>query len=182
MGIAFGLDHLIFDPIMTLIFGRSGFYQSRGYYYNGELGELARLADWYWWWRNNHPEKYQLKVTDPSWSTGCRFGLASYCSSNLMNGCCLETSAIDPSCVLSDCFANYQQDCWTPPPHIRYRPGNTEAWVFKVWPWSFPQSHSAYPWISGTACLASSLFGSWGGWSPIHMIPGNDWVGQCVAK
>lgn len=45
MGIAFGLDHLLFDPLLTLLFGKTAFYRSRGYYYNGELGELARLAD-----------------------------------------------------------------------------------------------------------------------------------------
>ena len=34
-GIAFGLDHLFIDPIMTLLFGNTQFYRSRGYYYNG---------------------------------------------------------------------------------------------------------------------------------------------------
>jgi hypothetical protein len=43
--IALGLDHLLIDPIMTLIFGNSNFYRSRGYYYNANLGELAREAD-----------------------------------------------------------------------------------------------------------------------------------------
>lgn len=44
-GIAFALDHLIVDPIMTLLFGDRQFYRSRGYYYNADLGELARLVD-----------------------------------------------------------------------------------------------------------------------------------------
>jgi hypothetical protein len=38
LGAAILLDHLVIDPLMTLIFGNRQFYRSRGYYYDSELG------------------------------------------------------------------------------------------------------------------------------------------------
>jgi uncharacterized membrane protein len=38
IAIAFGLEHLIFDPILTLILGNTAFYRMRGYYYDFRLG------------------------------------------------------------------------------------------------------------------------------------------------
>lgn len=38
LGVAFGLEHLFFDPIMTFLFGNFNFYRSRGFFYDFRLG------------------------------------------------------------------------------------------------------------------------------------------------
>ena len=36
--ITFALDHLLFDPILSVVLGKTSFYRLRGYYYNFKLG------------------------------------------------------------------------------------------------------------------------------------------------
>jgi hypothetical protein len=38
MGVAFGLEHLFFDPILTLILGNTSIYRIRGFFYDSKLG------------------------------------------------------------------------------------------------------------------------------------------------
>jgi hypothetical protein len=45
IGIAIAIDHLLMDPIISAIFGNTDFYRMRGYYYDGSLGEKAKLID-----------------------------------------------------------------------------------------------------------------------------------------
>jgi hypothetical protein len=39
VGIALGLEHLVFDPLLTLILGNTAFYRMRGFFYDFRLGE-----------------------------------------------------------------------------------------------------------------------------------------------
>ena len=39
VGIALGLEHLFFDPLLTLILGDTAFYRMRGFFYDFQLGE-----------------------------------------------------------------------------------------------------------------------------------------------
>jgi len=39
LGVTFVLDHLIFDPLLSLILGNTRFYRLRGYFYNFALGQ-----------------------------------------------------------------------------------------------------------------------------------------------
>lgn len=40
--IAFAIENLIFDPLLTLLLGNTKLYQARGFYYNYELGNLFK--------------------------------------------------------------------------------------------------------------------------------------------
>ena len=40
--ITFFLDHLVFDPLLSLLLGNTSFYRLRGYFYNFELGEAYK--------------------------------------------------------------------------------------------------------------------------------------------
>ena len=40
--ITFFLDHLLFDPIMSAIFGNTSFYRMRGYYYDYEMPQAFK--------------------------------------------------------------------------------------------------------------------------------------------
>lgn len=39
LGVAFGLEYLVLDPLMTWIFGNFRFYQIRGFWYDYRMGE-----------------------------------------------------------------------------------------------------------------------------------------------
>jgi hypothetical protein len=39
VGVALGFEHLLLDPIFTLLLGNFDFYKMRGFYYDFKLGE-----------------------------------------------------------------------------------------------------------------------------------------------
>jgi hypothetical protein len=45
MGLIVVGEHLIIDPICTLLFGDTECYRMRGYFYNSRIAELYKKAD-----------------------------------------------------------------------------------------------------------------------------------------